>query len=176
MNIKKVLQSRDTLRFHNHSGIDKQPISDHQWAVAMIFVQLCGDDIPSHNALMKALTHDVPEYVTGDIPAPVKWENPGVKVVFDDMERNVEESFGIYYATNLREDMLIKLADMMEGCWYCIQQMKDGHQAARRPFRLWRRHIDRLVDEYAKHPWSCAEIRKMIDLIDEEKEKWDISK
>ncbi len=55
---------------------DEQNVAAHTWGVAMILLDLFPD--VSREALVFTLRHDVPEVVTGDIPANVKWDNPEI--------------------------------------------------------------------------------------------------
>jgi len=170
MNIKKILQSRDTMRFHNHSGIPGQLLSDHQWGAAMILNYIYSDC--SKDLLFAVLTHDVAEYYTGDIPAPVKWKSPAIKRALAEMETLANQELGldIPELTPFEEAMLHSV-DAMEGMWYCIQQMKDGYQSARRPFRNWEIKVRSIMEEV-----EVSEAYKdFFQLILEERQKWDIS-
>lgn len=169
MNIKKLLQAGEVVRYHNHSGIDKQTLAQHQWGVAMIVKKICPD--ASANLLMAALTHDCAEYHTGDLPAPVKWSNPDLKISLDTMEEEWLYEQGALFHLTGPEAAILTLADKFEGMWFCIQQMKNGHQAARRPFRLWAKAVEGLLDHHMP-----AQVNAMFNLLLTEKEKWDVSK
>ena len=61
-------------RYHTLETIGEQSVASHSWGVAMILQYL--EPNVSKEAILRALTHDVAELFTGDIPAPVKWANP----------------------------------------------------------------------------------------------------
>lgn len=136
MNIRKILQSGNVVRFHNHVGIDKQKNSDHQWEVALILQHIypqCSKEL-----LLAALTHDAAEYFTGDIPFPTKQASPELKQVLDKIERQWEQENGVHFNLQSEELLMLKLADTLSGMWYCILQVREGKINAKRAFRKWR--------------------------------------
>lgn len=165
MNIKTVLQSGETARYHSHSGIDKQPVSQHMWGVMMIVRYIYPE--AHRDLLFAAATHDCAEYYTGDIPAPVKWYNSDIKDAFRELESSWEKHVGINVKINGVEHRILKLADMMEGMWYCVQQLKVGHKAARRPYRKWAK---RVMDMLYEVPNERA--HNVYKMIDKEYKKW----
>ena len=169
MNIKKVLQSGDVVRYHNHIGMDKQLLSTHQWGVALIMQYIYPEC--SKEAILEALTHDVGEYHTGDVPAPVKWRNLNIREVIENMELEFKNKLDLWWAKDI-EPMgcdALKVADTLEGMWYCVQQLQNGMKAARRPFRKWQGIIEaNHKDILERYPKAKA----LYDLIVAEKEKW----
>ena len=121
-NLRNILHSGDVVRFHNHVGVDKQKLSEHQWGVALI-VQAISPDC-SKALLLAALTHDAHEYYVGDIPANVKWDNPELRTVLSNIEKHWEEKNGIHYDLHWEENLTLKLADTLEGMWYCVSQSR----------------------------------------------------
>jgi 5'-deoxynucleotidase YfbR-like HD superfamily hydrolase len=136
MNIRNILHSGDVVRFHNHVGIDKQKTAEHQWGVALIVEHIYPEG--SKTLLLAALTHDAAEYYIGDIPAPVKWDNPELKKTLHEMERRWEEQNGVHFDLAPEEQMVLKMADTLEGMWFCVHQVRMGNINAKRPFRKWR--------------------------------------
>lgn len=135
MNIRKVLQSGNVVRFHNHIGVDKQKNSEHQWETALILQHIypqCSKDL-----LLAALTHDAAEYFTGDIPFPTKQASPELKLTLDKLEEEWEKEQGVYFDLNHEEKFFLKLADTFSGMWYCILQVREGKINAKRAFRKW---------------------------------------
>ena len=68
--ILKVLEGGEVKRYHTMPTIGEQTVANHSWGVAVILSWLKPDISPK--ALLKALTHDVAEKQTGDMPAPTK--------------------------------------------------------------------------------------------------------
>mgnify|MGYP003139673010 FL=1 len=117
---------------------DEQNIAAHSWGVAMILLDLF--PAVSRSCLIYALRHDVPEIVTGDVPANVKWQHPGLQ---DTLEW-IEEGFlnkmswptesvkhGVPYLAGSEnwhnERLYIKIADRVELLFYCLEQIYMGN-------------------------------------------------
>ena len=139
MNIRKILQSGNVVRFHSQIGMDKQKNSEHQWEVALILQYIypgCSKPL-----LLAALTHDAAEYYTGDIPFPVKQANPELKNVLERMEQDWEKRNGVHFNLHAEEKDFLKIADTLSGMFYCVQQAREGKINAKRPFRKWREFL-----------------------------------
>lgn len=143
MKIKTILNSGEVVRFHNHSGIDKQKNSEHQWGVALIVEYIYPNC--SKQLLLAALTHDAHEYFTGDIPFPIKQHSPELKGVLQGLEIKWECQNGVHFDLSKQERTALKVADVLEGMWYCLNQVKNGNLNAKRPFRKWREFLDRYM-------------------------------
>lgn len=166
MNIRNVLHSGDVVRFHNHVGIDKQKTSEHQWGVALIVEHIYPQG--SKALLLAALTHDAAEYYMGDIPAPVKWDNPELKVMLQQMERKWEEHNGVDFDLHEDEHRVLKMADALEGMWFCVHQVRLGHINAKRPFRKWRTFFqDTFSDVMVKYPKAFEFYTNLIQEMEE---------
>ncbi len=153
MRIRNILLSGDVVRFHNHAGIDKQKNSEHQWGCALI-VQYIHPEC-SKELLLAALTHDAAEYVTGDIPFTAKLLNPELKSILDEMERKWEQDNDVNFSISNGEKKILKIADVLEGMFFCIQQVRVGHINAKRPFRKWRKYFYENLIEFA-HNYPAA--------------------
>ena len=144
MNINTILNSGDVVRFHNHSGIDKQRNSEHQWGVALIVQHIYPEC--SKQLLLAALTHDAAEYHTGDISFPAKHANPELGKILRDIEKDWEIKNDVHFDLHHQEERILKIADTLEGMKFCIKQVKLGHINAKRPFRKWRQfYVDNLI-------------------------------
>lgn len=166
MNIKTVLNSGNVVRFHNHVGIDKQKISEHQWGVALVAQFI--DPNCSKDLILACITHDAAEYYMGDIPANVKWDNPKVKTVFEEIETKWEKKNGVYFELSPNESVILKMADMLEGMHYCIKQVRRGHRDAIRPFRKWRSAFyERFIGEKHLYPKAFNLFDSLITKMEE---------
>ena len=114
-------------RYHTLETIGEQSVGAHSWGVAMILVYL--EPEISKTAILKALTHDIAELYTGDIPAPVKWDNPTLVKSLKAIELAYEQTLGIDYSRELgkQEALLFKQADMFELLFFCMRQRKMGN-------------------------------------------------
>ena len=109
---------------------EEQNVAAHTWGVVMILLDLFPD--VSRDAIIFALRHDVPEVVTGDIPANVKWDNPGLEEALEKREREFLKAMG--WKTEHggvpswgRENLYIKISDRVELLFFCLEQMYMGN-------------------------------------------------
>lgn len=112
-------------RYHTWPTLQSQTNADHTWHVMRIYVQLFAGYIagPHEAALGYIMYHDIGEIKTGDLPFPVKSENPFLKDTFDNLEDGARVGMGIYRmpAIDPNTKMRIKLCDLLE-MWEFGQQ------------------------------------------------------
>jgi hypothetical protein len=70
-------------RYHTWPTIRKQTIAEHTWQILRIYS--CVDELNVNTALA-IIYHDIGEHYTGDIPYPVKAQNPELKKEMDVLE------------------------------------------------------------------------------------------
>jgi len=109
-----------------------QSVAEHSYNVAIIASAICDriDLSPEYkNAVVNwALTHDLPEVVTGDVPSPLKRFSP---ITFNDLE---SEMFPLYRASKEKHQgmaaMIVKVADYIDAIQFaqkfCVDTRKDG--------------------------------------------------
>jgi len=126
-NLFEVVRGGTIKRYHTLETIGEQSVGAHSWGVAMILQYL--DPTVSKTAILKALTHDIAELYTGDIPAPVKWDNPALVKALKAIEIDYEKRLNINYSRKLlpKEAILFKQADMFELLFFCMRQRKMGN-------------------------------------------------
>ena len=112
-------------RYHTLEIIGEQAVASHSWGVAII-LQFLEPNV-SKQAILRALTHDVAELFTGDVPAPVKWDNPDLVEVLKRIEDKYESDIGIEYELTPQEIALGKQADMFELLVFCVRQRRLGN-------------------------------------------------
>ena len=122
----KVMNSGDIKRYHTLPTIGEQTNATHSWGVAVIATYLHPN--LSAKILLKALMHDVGEIETGDIPAPVKWENPELKKQLHLLEEKVAKNLEIDYELTEYEQTIFKQADMFELLFFCVKQRRLGNR------------------------------------------------
>lgn len=72
-------------RYHTWPTVQQQTVADHTWQVMRIYCEVFG--APDHTIWEYLLWHDAGEIVTGDLPFPIKAENPAIKARTDALER-----------------------------------------------------------------------------------------
>ena len=88
-----------------------------------------------------AVYHDVPEIITGDLPTPVKYYDPGIKSAYKRVEEAAVEKLLSTVPDDLREDYaevfdsesdpetarLVKAADKLSALIKCIEERRSGN-------------------------------------------------
>ena len=109
-------------------------------ALAVIRREVFGGEIDPGRAAVLALYHDAPEILTGDLPTPVKYNNPEIR----DAYRAVEEVSAQKLLSMLPEGLrpayaplllpeedgchaLVKAADQLAAYIKCVEELKAGN-------------------------------------------------
>lgn len=146
----ETLETGGIIRYHNTQIDKKQTIAEHQWGVSLILntIYFKTDNNTTSPLLLYALVHDCPEVITGDIPAPFKWDNPGVKAFLQKSEDAwlLEHHYPIEKAFPKEWLLALKWADSLEGLWFTTRQARKGDYHA-----LQIR--DRWVEAISKYPY-----------------------
>lgn len=109
--------------------------ASHQWRVAMLLQML--HPLPSAHLLACALTHDVPEVITGDMPAPAKAGMMGE--VIEAAESEVAAHWGLP-VPSAKDKQWVKLCDMLDAVLWV---------KSRAPYLLmggeWANNVDQIL-------------------------------
>lgn len=141
-----VVQSRAggrVERAHGYPHIGSYSNAAHSWGVAMLMLQLWPDEFPRLGAA--CLTHDVPEFITGDIMAPTGRYVPGLKDQMAVIERKVSYSMDLPSEHDLEPEDLerLKACDMLEFWLWSQEQLLLGNQFALEGLR----EVERIIEE-----------------------------
>lgn len=109
-------------------------------ALATIGNLRCGKTYSADRAAVLGLFHDAHEILTGDMPTPVKYQNPEIETAFKGVEEAANQSLlamlpedmAEVYSPLLREQdeelrPLIKGADKLSALIKCIEERKAGN-------------------------------------------------
>lgn len=112
-------------RYHTEVMLKEETLSHHSANVAYI----CGvlTDNPSANLLMGALTHDMAELYTGDVPFPFKAGHPNVKEYLDRVEEKCLHDWGLHVTLTEDEERILKAADMLDLVLKSLDEMAMGN-------------------------------------------------
>lgn len=128
----------------------KENISEHSLEVAIIAhalalignTRLKKDYQPEHIALL-GIYHDCTEIITGDMPTPVKYENPEIQTAYKQIEkaaafrllnmlpeylREAYEPYFIETPEDKEAHLLVKAADKISALIKCAEEKKAGNQ------------------------------------------------
>ena len=113
-----------TRRFHAERLVGEQTVFHHSASTALLLIQVLGERC-SGNLLRAALCHDLEEGVTGDIPAPAKWECGNT---LEALEARVREGYSIPMPELTEEEQRwLKAADFLDATFTCLEQRLIGN-------------------------------------------------
>jgi 5'-deoxynucleotidase YfbR-like HD superfamily hydrolase len=90
----------------------------------MILLEICE---PSVELLKSALTHDLAESETGDIPATAKWASSDLGWALEKLEFEYNKRFEVNFTLSPHEQECLKWADMLELIMYCQTEVSMGN-------------------------------------------------
>ncbi len=128
----------------------EENICEHSHEVAVLAHSLAllhnrrygGHADPGRCALL-ALYHDAPEILTGDLPTPVKYDNPAIRDAYRQVESVATDRLLSMLPADLREDYapllresegteeerrLVKAADKLSALIKCVEELKQGNR------------------------------------------------
>lgn len=121
---ERVRQGGCVKRFHARPTIGAQSVAEHSWGVAAILWEICE---PSDALVKAALFHDLAEYDTGDTPFTAKRLSPQLKTALVTLEESIDKDIGMMPHLENEELFYLKMADMLELCWYAVDQRRLGN-------------------------------------------------
>lgn len=131
MNIKRLREAGNVQRFHTLRMIIPEDVAKHSFNLAHLLMWVTKGQA-SRNLILYALSHDMGEYVTGDIPSPVKkvlWGNPlqGMEdaAAFDACPWAAENRLTV------EEVHIFKLCDNLDGLLKCAEEYQMGNPSIR---------------------------------------------
>lgn len=110
-------------------------------ALAVIGREYFGGHVDPGKAAVAGLYHDASEILTGDLPTPVKYDNPAIKDAYKAVERlaadkllsllpeELQGEFAPYVREELDPELLavVKAADKLSAHIKCLEEMKAGN-------------------------------------------------
>lgn len=111
-NLQTILLSGYVRRCHNIASDAAQTNGHHSWGVAVILQYIYPEC--SKAALLQALYHDVPEVITGDVPATAKWMSDKLQAALAEIEEVIEKRLDISVDLDPVESAAVKLADSLD--------------------------------------------------------------
>ncbi len=113
-----ILDAGRVRRFHTVPSHPHQTVAEHSWGVVMILLYIYPGATAA--AIVHALSHDIGERATGDVPAHAKWRNQDLKDALHDVEQKELCRLG-FDATGLplSEQAAVKCADLLDLLLFC---------------------------------------------------------
>ena len=126
--IQKYLRNAGHVkRWHTVRTLKEETVAQHTYGVMSLLVELCNGK-PSSKLLCAALCHDIAEQHTGDIPATTKWNFPEIAIAIKNAELDTENRMGATFDLTPEEVLLLKAADMLDLCWFCLEERALGNK------------------------------------------------
>jgi 5'-deoxynucleotidase YfbR-like HD superfamily hydrolase len=123
-----VRMGGDVKRYHALRTVGSQNVAQHSYGVAW-WCALLTDMQPGQNLLLHALAHDVAEAKVGDIPSPVK-RALGASESVQLMEAFYMREYELELPPlSAEEEVILKLADCLDGVAFCMQEVAYGNAA-----------------------------------------------
>lgn len=124
-------------------------------ALAVIRNEKFGGHVDPGAVAAAALYHDASEILTGDMPTPIKYDNPAIRGAYKDVEAvanqklltMLPEELRSAYAPLLTEvppevEVLVKAADKLSAHIKCVEELKAGNTEFREAAAQTRRALE----------------------------------
>ena len=109
-------------------------------ALAVIRKEKFGGTVDPGAVAVAALYHDASEILTGDMPTPIKYDNPAIRKAYKDVEAVAERKLLDMVPAELRRayepvltgpggdiERLVKAADKLSAYIKCVEELKAGN-------------------------------------------------
>ncbi len=113
-------------------------------ALAVIRNEKFGGSVDAGQVAVAALYHDASEIFTGDMPTPIKYDNPAIRKAYKDVEAVAERKLLELLPQELQEvyvpiitgpggetEQLVKAADKLSAYIKCVEELKAGNNEFR---------------------------------------------
>lgn len=115
-------------RYHTEECIHEETVGEHTAGVVALCMILCDGEYRG-GLIANAIFHDFPEKWTGDIPYPVKRDNPDIKPGVTKQEEKLYEKYHINLPILTGEDTtILKAADMLQLCYKAKGEIMMGNR------------------------------------------------
>ena len=124
-------------------------------ALAVIRNEKFGGAVDPGQVAVAALYHDASEILTGDMPTPIKYDNPAIRKAYKDVETVAEgkllamlpqELQGVYAPlltpADPETEQLVKAADKLSAYIKCVEELKAGNNEFREAAAQTRRALE----------------------------------
>lgn len=124
-------QAGNVGRYHTQSLLKPENVAQHTFNALNLLLILTNGQV-SQQLVQALLTHDMGEYVTGDIPSPAKRRldaesRDAINNLEEESMRAIHPELAI--ALTAYEHKLLKLADNLDGLLKCIEERRLGNRS-----------------------------------------------
>ena len=113
-------------------------------ALAVIRNEKFGGSVDAGEVAVAALYHDASEILTGDLPTPIKYDNPDIQKAYKEVEavaerkllnmlpRELQKAYApLITAQSGEVEQLVKAADKLSAYIKCVEELKAGNNEFR---------------------------------------------
>lgn len=115
-------------RYHTRRTLRQQTVGEHSFGAIQLLHQVYPE--ARKEVLLAMVYHDLPELVTGDVPAPVKRQSPKLAELLNAAEKQtgpLHQDFDL----SMFEEAVCKWCDLMELVLWCLEEVRLGNQYAK---------------------------------------------
>ena len=120
-----LIDGSEVSRYHTVRTLQSETVGHHSHGVALL-CQMIWPECPK-DLLIMALTHDLAEHRTGDIPAPAKKEYK-IGDMVNELEEKLLKSVGFDVLMTDKCKRVLKLADIFQGMIFCAREIQLGNK------------------------------------------------
>ena len=126
-------------------------------ALAVIRKEKFGGTVDPGAVAVAALYHDASEILTGDMPTPIKYDNPAIRKAYKEVEAVAEQKLVDFLPEELRPiyrpiltaadkevEELVKAADKLSAHIKCMEELKAGNTEFESAARQTRQAMDEM--------------------------------
>lgn len=120
----------EVLRYHVWPHIRQQSVGEHCWQLLRLTLKLW-PEVPKH-VMEYIVHHDTGEIAVGDIPFPVKRNNPALKQIMDELEQKAlaDMSLSLPKLSDI-EHRTLKYIELLEMAEWGMGELRRGNEFAR---------------------------------------------
>lgn len=157
--VRALFDGSAVRRFHTMCTVTENTVGQHSHGVAM-FCMLFEDGKPSAALLMKALTHDLAEQYTGDVPSPAK-RVLGIRQEFGEIEEQILNTLDFSIEVNGHEDVVLKLADCADGMLFCAKERMMGNRSnmIKHAYGNYQSYVDTILNTLEEDEFRARVVR-----------------
>jgi len=128
-------------------------------ALALIRNRLFEGEVDAHRVAVLALYHDVSEVLTGDLPSPIKYFNPEIKIAYKEIEARAAKTLLSMVPTELVDDYreillgedtegetreILRAADKLCAYMKCLEESAAGNREFSEAEKALRRTVEEI--------------------------------
>lgn len=124
--VEMTRRGGDVIRNHTYSTLLDHTVGQHSFNMCCIVLAVT-DGEASKELVKACLFHDLHEQYTGDIPAPVKWNNDTLHTSLYEIQEEFDAGFFLKCELTEQENSLLHFVDSLEFQFYCYEERMLGN-------------------------------------------------